>query len=415
MRKTFFVDSTGLVILTKKGWKTVPAAVKGYDKILSYVMSDAYDEQRFEEVIAGGSTGNTVDVLNLDALGTDEDGTVGIKTDSGLVTLTDEAVDKLRKILREGPEAVARVSRFLRRCQCNPCIESLERLCEWISRHNLSITDEGYFYAFKSVDAQYKDHHSGTFDNSPNRVVTMSRDDVVLDPYEHCAAGLHVASYDYARSFRGCPRLMLVAVDPSDVVSVPTDCECAKIRVCRYTVLQDITELAGKYGEEFSTDPRRLQQRCRKDAEWGKDELALLSKYGDNNGITTIAGILHRSVKECEAKYRECCKAGEAVVKTTNEADVKAVTKVDAKTVTKPIKPKRSTRIKRKSIESYSDKTLMNKLAKCGGVVAELVRQLGVPYSKLYAELIKRGIIIPKKHKQETNQFGSRNARRRSK
>lgn len=245
----------------------------------------------------------------------------------------------------------------------------------------------------------------------------MNRDDVVLDPNRHCAAGLHVASYDYARSFSGCPRLMLVAVDPSDVVSVPTDCECAKIRVCRYTVLQDITELAAKYGEEFSTDPQRLQQRCRKDAEWGKDELALLSKYGDNNGITTIAGILHRSVKECEAKYRECCKAGEAAVKMTNEADVKAVTKVADKTATKPTKPKpkRSTCVKRKSIESYSDKTLKSKLAKCDGVVAALVRQLGVPYSNLYAELIKRGIIIPKKHKQETNQFGSRNARRRSK
>lgn len=171
MRKTFFVDSTGLVILTKKGWKTIPAAVKGYDKILSYVMSDAYDEQRFEEAIAGSSTDNTVDILNLDSLGEGEDGAIGIKTDEGLVMLSDEAVDKLRKILREGPEAVARVSRFLRRCQCNPCIESLERLCEWISRHNLSITDEGYFYAFKSVDAQYKDHHSGTFDQTQQSFV----------------------------------------------------------------------------------------------------------------------------------------------------------------------------------------------------------------------------------------------------
>ena len=375
MRKTFFVDSTGLVILTKKGWKTIPAAVRGYDNILTYVMSDAYDENRFEEAISSGVTDSTVDILNLDSLAKLEDGTVVIKTGEGLVALTDEAIDKLRKILREGPEAVARVSRFLRRCQCNPCIESLERLCEWISRHNLSITDEGYFYAFKSVDAQYKDHHSGTFDNSPNRVVKMNRADVVLDPYRHCAAGLHVASYDYARTFSGCPRLMLVAVDPSDVVSVPTDCECAKIRVCRYTVLQDITELADKYGEEFSTDPRRLQQRCRKNAEWGKDELSLLSKYGDNNGITTIAGILHRSVEECAAKYAEIKDTNNTIIPTPVNVDNRAAVSFDLKSA--------------KNAE-------LRKMLKSSGGVTQLAKQLKVSYLKVWRELVKRKLLVPK-------------------
>jgi hypothetical protein len=35
-------------------------------------------------------------------------------------------------------------------------------------------------------------------------------------------------------------------VDPADVVSVPTDCGAAKMRVCRYTV-RAINEAKGRY------------------------------------------------------------------------------------------------------------------------------------------------------------------------
>lgn len=44
----------------------------------------------------------------------------------------------------------------------------------------------------------------------------------------------------------GGDRIVIVEVDPADVVSVPTDCSCQKVRTCRYTVVDEFRgELPG--------------------------------------------------------------------------------------------------------------------------------------------------------------------------
>ena len=59
----------------------------------------------------------------------------------------------------------------------------------------------------------------------------------------HCSHGLHIGSYDYADGWAGSDgRLLLVEFDPQDAVSVPTDCSFQKLRVCKYTVVADLTD-----------------------------------------------------------------------------------------------------------------------------------------------------------------------------
>ncbi len=54
---------------------------------------------------------------------------------------------------------------------------------------------------------------------------------------------MHIGSYDYANSWSGDDgRLLLVEFDPQDAVSVPTDCDFQKLRVCKYKVVADITD-----------------------------------------------------------------------------------------------------------------------------------------------------------------------------
>jgi hypothetical protein len=53
-----------------------------------------------------------------------------------------------------------------------------------------------------------------------------------------------VGSFDHAAGYGNT--LLEVKVNPRDVVSVPSDTGGAKMRVCRYTVVQEIT---GKYEE----------------------------------------------------------------------------------------------------------------------------------------------------------------------
>jgi hypothetical protein len=69
----------------------------------------------------------------------------------------------------------------------------------------------------------------------------------------HCAAGLHVGAFDYAKSYGGIDldddeggggnKLMICKVNPRDVVSVPNDCRCQKLRCCRYEVVSEFEDL----------------------------------------------------------------------------------------------------------------------------------------------------------------------------
>jgi hypothetical protein len=55
------------------------------------------------------------------------------------------------------------------------------------------------------------------------------------DPNAGCSHGLHVGSETYAVGFGS--RHLIVAVDPADVVCIPHDSSCQKMRCCGYTVV----------------------------------------------------------------------------------------------------------------------------------------------------------------------------------
>ncbi len=103
----------------------------------------------------------------------------------------------------------------------------------------IPITADGCFLAYKGVRADYKDVHSGIFDNSPGQSHEMDRAAVSDDPNYHCHFGFHVGSESYAKGFG--PKVVICKVDPEYVVCVPNDYECQKMRVCKYSVI-------GNYG-----------------------------------------------------------------------------------------------------------------------------------------------------------------------
>lgn len=82
-------------------------------------------------------------------------------------------------------------------------------------------------------------------DNLPNiegQYVEIPRSEVDPDPAVACSSGLHVGTWDYALDFSKSSDFALgvivaVEVNPVDVVSVPQDYDCQKIRTCRYKVL----------------------------------------------------------------------------------------------------------------------------------------------------------------------------------
>jgi len=128
---------------------------------------------------------------------------------------------------------------FLRNLNSNPSYQSQKELFDFLSHHNLPITDDGCFLAYKAVTQDNKDIYSKKIDNSVGQVVSMSRGSVDDDRNRGCSYGFHAGTLEYARNYGGCScKMMVVKINPKDVVSVPTDCSCQKLRTCSYEVLK---------------------------------------------------------------------------------------------------------------------------------------------------------------------------------
>lgn len=143
---------------------------------------------------------------------------------------------------------------FFENVQANPNEHSREQLYTWLDKEDFTITPDGMIVGYKGVAKQVDGslvsinrgkaivdgrECSGAIPNYLGAVVEMPRGEVQHDPSVGCHTGLHVGTFDYASGFaRGA--LLEVHVNPRDVVSVPSDCNAAKMRTCRYTVVGTI-------------------------------------------------------------------------------------------------------------------------------------------------------------------------------
>lgn len=130
--------------------------------------------------------------------------------------------------------------RFCENVEQNPSYKSRLEGFDFLDRKGLPVTEDGHFLAFKAVKKDYLDKWSGTIDNSPGQVISINRNLVDDDRSHSCSQGLHVGALDYVCGY-GCndDRIVVVKVNPRDVVSVPQDCDAQKLRTCCYEVLHD--------------------------------------------------------------------------------------------------------------------------------------------------------------------------------
>ncbi len=134
---------------------------------------------------------------------------------------------------------------FLENLATNPSEKSRRHLYHFITQHGLTITPAGHIVAYKGVRSDGRSIHAGPGivdgvqmnDHLPNAVgsvIEIDRAAVDDDRARACSRGLHVGTFNYANDFGA--RLLTVTVNPRDVVSVPSDSNDQKVRVCRYRV-----------------------------------------------------------------------------------------------------------------------------------------------------------------------------------
>lgn len=131
------------------------------------------------------------------------------------------------------------LTNFMQNLYTNPSKRAVDELYGFLESGNMPITEDGYFLAYKKVREDYTDVHSGKFDNSVGKVVSMPRNQVDDNKDNTCSAGLHFCSFDYLKSFGGS-RIMILKINPADVVSIPSDYNQQKGRTWRYTVIGEV-------------------------------------------------------------------------------------------------------------------------------------------------------------------------------
>lgn len=159
--------------------------------------------------------------------------------------------DKILSFMEKGLPHESLI-KFLERLMANPSRRAINELYSFLSHKNLPITDAGTFLAYKSVRPDMTDHHTGSFSNLIGNTLEMTRNSVCDDHNQGCSVGFHAGSLEYASSFGGSGSvLLIVEIDPADVVSVPSDCNCQKLRTCKYKV---VAEYSGPLPEHYTKD-----------------------------------------------------------------------------------------------------------------------------------------------------------------
>lgn len=218
----------------------------------------AKDETHYPDILAAlkdGAPGDKlVDIIeaNVRAVQAATQITAAIRIDNGVVfyngqplhnSMTERMVDMLNEGFDLKPMAL-----FLENLMQNPSYVAVSELYGFLEKGKMPITPDGHFMAYKAVRGDFKDIHSGTFDNSIGAICEMPRNQVDDNRERTCSAGLHFCSWDYLPHFAHANgHVMLVKINPKDVVSIPADYNDTKGRCARYEV---VGEYEGYYTEQ---------------------------------------------------------------------------------------------------------------------------------------------------------------------
>jgi len=155
--------------------------------------------------------------------------------------LANPLVDRILRMMAEGFD-IAPMAKFLDDLLLNPSRTAVQELYLFLEANGIAITPDGHFLAYKRVRPDFRDIHSGQFDNSIGSIHEMPRNKVDEDRRRTCSYGFHVCSLTYLPNFSSQgsdDHVMIVKVNPADVVAVPEDYNNAKMRVAKYAVVDE--------------------------------------------------------------------------------------------------------------------------------------------------------------------------------
>jgi hypothetical protein len=242
----------------------IPFVIKSNGAVTLYLSGECstieQDHPNYSKIVDALKSGNTDKIPNLinisravsaygRGLVTVNAGQVFYKGAPVHNTLT----ERLLKMMSEGFK-VDHMLLFLQNLMSNPSFRAVNETYKFLENRGLPITDDGCFLAYKAVRNNYFDIYTGKFaKNTVGAVVKMDRNLVNEDWGVDCAQGLHCGAIDYVVDYghfvkgqlvpNNGNRLVIVKVNPANVVCVPDYAKSSKMRVCEYVVVDEIKDV----------------------------------------------------------------------------------------------------------------------------------------------------------------------------
>jgi hypothetical protein len=259
----FIIQGSNIVVIIRNKPHTVSKTHISYEKIKEAIK--ASDWATVEDLIEPKKT-----ILNYGA------GNVAIQGEKLFwkdQELNNGLAMKMIQMFQEGFPIEPMVN-FMENLMQNPSRRAVNELYKFLEKGNMPITPDGCFLAYKKVRDDFRDVHSGTVLNKPaymltadersavetakagkvnevkieivadteggwSTVISMERNMVDDNANNTCSSGLHFCSKDYLNNFGG-EKIVILKINPRDVVSVPADYNDTKGRTCRYEVIGEL-------------------------------------------------------------------------------------------------------------------------------------------------------------------------------
>jgi hypothetical protein len=257
-----FTPENGFITIFIDGEQhTIRATASNFEKAKSFFIESDWDSLLFEMNPSLRFKSLYAKYESVEV----KDGQVFVNGDS----IHDVDAQRILGFMAQGVDCVP-IFKFITRLQNNPSKRAVDELYKFLQHKNLPLTESGTFLAYKAVREDFTDKHTGKFFNGVGEVLEMPRNKVDDDKNVGCSYGFHAGTLKYASDFMGgYGHLMVVEIDPADVVSIPIDCEFQKLRTCKYKVTQEYEGALDEFKVYVSNYQTNYDEDV--DREWDED------------------------------------------------------------------------------------------------------------------------------------------------
>lgn len=195
---------------------------------------------------------------------------------------------------------------FIKNLMKNPFIQDKQQLANYLANDDFEITADGYLLAYKSVNNDFTSHYDNKTKHEIGTIVEVENYDCNADNL--CSEGLHFATKSYINHMYPSKsnNIVLVKINPADIIAIPKEANNTKGRCVRY----EVVEIFGLDKELKETTTQKIAKETKikskkiKNVNINKTETRveqtkrLMKEYnGDKKKVSEIMGITISTVK----------------------------------------------------------------------------------------------------------------------